>query len=151
MADIDAIVEALRVVEERVTGVRKAFRYAPPGVVAPLPAFVNLVGSGDVVTPRIGQGVRESTIRIKAIALVQYQADSADAERVIRQLIYDTIETLDRWKTLNGAANVISADVVGWEEPGPYTVHGHDQPYLAVPFLVEVMVHETGTVYGTTG
>ena len=151
MADIDAIVGALADVEARVPGIRKAFRYAPPGVIAPLPAFINLVGSGEVVTPRIGQGVRESTVNIKAIALIQYQADSADAERILRPIIYDFVETLDQWKTLDGAANVLSADVTGWDEPGPYTVGGQDSPFFAVPFNVQVAVHETGTTYGTTG
>lgn len=151
MADVDAIVAALVDVERRVPGIRQAFQYAPPGVIAPLPAFINLVGPGSVVTPRIGQGVRESTVNIKAIALIQYQADSADAERIIRPLVYDFVETLDSWKTLNAAANVLSADVVGWDEPGPHSVHGQEQPFLAVPFNVEVTVHEVGTTYGTTG
>ena len=149
---MDAIVTALAEVEKRVPGVKNAFAKAPPGPIAPLPAFINLVGSGSVVTPRIGQGVRESTVTIKAIALIAYQADSQDAERIIRPLIYDFIETLDNpYKTLGGAADVLSADVTGWEEPGPYTVFGQEQPMLAVPFNVEVTVHEVGTTYSSTG
>lgn len=152
MADIDAIVTALAAVEKQVPGVKQAFSKAPPGPIAPLPAFINLVGPGSVVTPRIGQGVRESTVNIKAICLVALQADSADAERLIRPLIYDFIETLDNpYKTLGGAAHVLSADVTGWDEPGPYTVGGQEAPYLAVPFNVEVTVHEVGTTYSSTG
>ena len=151
MADVDAIVAGLVDVEKRVSGVRQAFRYAPPGVISPLPAFLNLVGSGSVVTPRMGQGVRESTVSIKAIALIQYQADSADAERLIRPLIYDFVETVDQWKTLGGVADVLSADVTGWDDPGSYTVTGQDQPFLAVPFNVEVQVVEVGIAFGTTG
>lgn len=150
MADVDSIVSALVEVEKRVPGVKNAFQYAPT-TPAPLPAFINLVGEGSVVTPRIGQGVRESTVNIKAIALIQFQADSADAERIIRPLIYDFVETVDQWKTLNGAAHVLSADVTGWDDPGPYTVNGQEQPFLAIPFNVQVMVHEPGVTYGTTG
>lgn len=151
MADIDEIVRQLVEVEKTVPGVKQAFRYAPSGVIAPLPCFINLVGSGEVVTPRIGQGVRDSTVNIKAICLVAHQADSADAERIIRPLVYDFVEQVDRYKTLNGAANALSADVTGWEEPGPYTVGGQEAPFLAVPFSVQVMVHEVGITYGTTG
>lgn len=151
MADIDAIVKELVAVEKTVAGVRQAFQYAPSADISPLPAFINLIGPGEVETPRIGQGVRQSIVNIKAICLVALQADSADAERIIRPLVFDFVEQVDKYKTLNGAASVLSADVTGWDEPGPYTVGGQSAPYLAVPFNVQVIVHEVGTTYGTTG
>lgn len=151
MADIDQIVRELVAVEKTVVGVRQAFQYAPSADISPLPAFINLVGPGSVVTPRLGQGVRETTLSIKAICLVAHQADSADAERIIRPLITDFVEQVDKYKTLNGATDVLSADVISWEEPGPYTVGGQAAPYLAVPFNVEVQLVEVGITYGTTG
>lgn len=151
MPDVDEIVRQLAIVEKNVAGIKQAFQYAPTGTIAPLPAFINILGPGSVLTPRMGQGVRESTVHIKAIALVAYQADSEDAERIVRPLVYNFVNTLDKYKTLNGTANVLSADVTGWDDPGPYTVGGQEGPYYAVPFTVEVMVHEVGTTYGTTG
>lgn len=149
MADLGEIVRQLAAVEATVPGIAKAFEYAPT-LPAPLPCFVNIIDSGEVVTPRVGQGVREATHRIRAIALIALQADAADAERKARPLISDFIEQLDRYKTLNGSADVLSADVVSYEY-GPYTYQGGEQPYLGVQFGVAVETVETGVTYGTTG
>lgn len=149
MADLGEIVRQLAVVERGTPGIASAHEFAP-NMPSPLPAFVNVIDSGEVVTPRLGQGVREATHRVKAVALVAFQADLKDAERRARALITDFIERLDRYKTLNGAADVLSADVISYEY-GPYQYQAQEQPYVGVQFAVAVTTVETGVVFGTTG
>ena len=147
--DLGEIVRELAVVEARTPGIKKAFEFAP-NLPTPLPCFINVIDSGDVVTPRLGQGLREATHRIKAVALIAHQADLKDAERDARALIADFIETVDAWKTLNGAADVLSADVVSYDY-GPYTYQGSEQPYVGVQFIVAVNTVEVGVAFGSTG
>jgi hypothetical protein len=149
VADLGEIVRQLALVERGTPGIASAHEYAPT-VPAPLPAFVNIIDSGEVVAPRLGQGVREATHRIKAVALIALQADLRDAERRARPLITDFIERLDSYKTLNNAADVLSADVVSYEY-GPYSYQGSEQPYVGVQFTVAVETVETGVAFGTTG
>ncbi len=135
-------------IERTVPGIKAAFAY-PSGAIAPLPAFINVMDSGEFTTPRM-MGWRETVHLIKAKALVQYQADLEDAERKIEQLVYDFVNVLDKYKTLNATERVIDADVLRYEA-GPLSLPGQAQDYVGVSFDVQVREFETGVVYSTTG
>lgn len=146
------IVQGLVKVEERVSGIRKAFEYAPNALNL-TPCFLNVISDGDVLTPRMGQGVRETTHFIEAQALIALQADLADAEKVARPLIQNFKAAVDQDKTLGGTANVLSADVTRYRY-GPIALTnaaGEEVRYMGVVFTVQVIELEVGTTYGSTG
>ena len=129
--------------------IRKAFQYAPT-LPTPLPCFVNFIDHGNYVTPRIGQGIREGEHRVRAVALVALQADSADAERTAESIIEAFVHRLDQHKTLDGTAGVIEASVESYEY-GPVTLQQDQQPFLGVSFDVRINTVEEGVTYASSG
>ena len=150
--DIGTMRAALATIEAGTTSsppIRKAFQYAPT-LPTPLPCFVNFIDRGDYVTPRIGQGVRESEQHIRAVALVALQADGADAERTAESIIEAFVHRLDQHKTLDGTAGVIEAAVEGYDY-GPVTLQQDQQPFLGVSFDVRINTVEEGVTYASSG
>lgn len=136
-------------IEKTVPGVKNAFAYPPDASIASLPAFFNRMDSGEFTTPRM-MGWRETVHIIKAVCLVQYQADLEDAERKIENIVYDFTNTLDHAKTLGDTERVLDADVLRYEA-GPYSMPNQEQAFIAVSFDVQVREIETPVVYSATG
>lgn len=141
------IIAGLVTVEERVTGIKKGHN-EPPNNPEPLPCFVNLVGDGDLVTPRM-MGTREWTHRIQAIAVVAHETDLVRAERIIRPLITGFVEQLDQDKTLGGLGEIIEAAVTRYRrDPIVFRgAEGQEIPFVGVWFDVQVVQIETGVLY----
>lgn len=149
------IVAGLTVVEKSCDGVRMAYDLPPDGEPTPLPCFLNLVGDGDIKTPR-HQGMREWTHRVQAIALVAYEGRLADAERVSRALIPEFVAKLDDnsaaggyAKTLGRLSGVLSADVVRYRKDNVIIGVGEGaRAYVGIIFDVEVREMEENVNYG---
>lgn len=143
------IIDALVVIEERVTGVKKAFDEPPNQPESTLlPCFINLVEDGDIVTPRMS-GTRQWFHRIQAIAIVALQSDLPIAEKAIRPLIKSFVEKLDADKTLGGLDGISEAAVTRYRRDpvvfrGP---EGQEVQYVGVIFDVQVHEIETGVTY----
>jgi hypothetical protein len=146
MSDIRA---QLAAVEKSTPGVMQAFAYPPDAAIGPLPAFINVMDSGEFTTPRM-QGWREAVHVLKAKCLVQYQSDLESAERKVQQMVYDFTNELDQAKTLRGSERVIDADVLGYEA-GTITLPNQEQSFVGVTFDVQVRELEVGVIYSSTG
>jgi hypothetical protein len=107
-------------IEKTVPGVKSASAYPPDAAVAALPYFFNRMDSGEFTTPRM-MGWRETVHILKAVCLVQYAGELADAERKIENIVYEFTNTLDHAKTLGDTERVLDADVLRYEA-GPYSL-----------------------------
>jgi hypothetical protein len=146
---VTQIREQLARIQRTVPGVKSAYAYPPDGAIGPLPAFINRMDSGEFTTPRM-MGWRETVHVLKAICLVQYQGELADAERKIENIVYEFTNTLDHAKTLGDTERVLDADVLRYES-GPFSMANQDQPFIAVSFDVQVREIETPVVYSAAG
>jgi hypothetical protein len=132
----------LVVVEKATPAVKSAYAYPPDAAIGPLPAFINIMDSGEVTTPRM-MGWRETVHILKAKVLIQYASDLASAERKIETMVYDFVNTLDHYKTLTDTLFVVDADVLRYEA-GTITLPNQEQPFIGISFDIQVREIETG-------
>ena len=158
MSDVVAAITAMAstAIFGGVTGIKKAFDTVPSGVDLPLPCvllfpFEGLISGTESDTAPELFGARMTTHHIKAQVLVSQQSDLQDNERVARPFLSRFVTTIDRFKTLNGTANVIDATITHYKY-GLIKLRAGDPDYLGWEMTIKILELETSaTLYGSTG